>query len=431
MRTEFTEAQRSDPAIQSSDGILRACVHCGFCTATCPTYVLLGDERDSPRGRIYLMKELLERDGPATRTEAIHLDRCLSCLSCMTTCPSGVNYMHLLDHARTVVGRSYRRPARDRLRRRFLGAILPYTGRFRLAVVAANLARPFAAAIPPEFVAMIDQAPRRLPSSASPVRPGTYPAEGVRKKRVALLTGCVQPVLAPGINEATIRLLTRHGCEVVVPPGSACCGAFTHHLGEDATSFVRANIAAWLEEKSARGLDAIVVNTAGCGTMVKDYGFLLRNDPELAAPARLVSGLCRDVSELLDELGLRSPSRIDGLSVAYQPACSLQHGQRVVEPPKRLLRAVGFDVREVPESHLCCGSAGTYNLLEPELSARLRERKLANADRTGAEVLAVGNVGCLVQLSGGGHRPVVHTVELLDWATGGPRPTALGVPRAT
>ena len=425
MRTEFSLAQLADPAIQASEQILRACVHCGFCTATCPTYVLLGDERDSPRGRIYLIKEMLEAGGTATATEATHLDRCLSCLSCMTTCPSGVNYMHLVDHARIVVAKTYARPFRDRVERWFLDAILPHAGRFRLALIGALLARPFRALLPRGLRTMIDLAPRRLPAPSRSDKPQVLAAEGTRRMRVALMPGCVQKVLDPAINEATVRLLTRHGCDVVVAKGSGCCGAITHHLGKDATAAIKANVAAWIGEKEARGLDAIVINASGCGTMVKDYGFLLRNDPEMAESAKTVSALCRDVSEIMAEIGIRRVPDAPKLSIAYHAACSLQHGQRVLDPPKDLLRAAGFEVRDIPESHLCCGSAGTYNLLQPELSAQLRARKLANIETTGADVIAAGNIGCMVQLAAGAGRPVVHTVELLDWASGGPRPARL------
>jgi glycolate oxidase iron-sulfur subunit len=427
MRTEFSLAQLADPAIQASEQILRACVHCGFCTATCPTYVLLGDERDSPRGRIYLIKELLESGGAATDIEARHLDRCLSCLSCMTTCPSGVNYMHLVDHARRVVANTYKRSLFDRAERWFLDAVLPYSGRFRLALIGALLARPFRRLLPQGLRTMIDLAPRRMPAPSRSDRPQVFPAEGSRRMRVALMPGCVQKVLNPEINEATIRLLTRHGCEVVVAKRSGCCGALSHHLGKDAEALIKANIAAWIAEKDMRGLDAIVINASGCGTMVKDYGFLLRNDPKMGEAAKTVSALARDVSEIMAEIGIRRSPRGPRLSVAYHAACSLQHGQRVLDPPKELLRSAGFEVREIPESHLCCGSAGTYNLLQPELSAKLRERKLANIDATGAEVVAAGNIGCMVQLAAEAGRPVLHTVELLDWASGGPRPTRLAL----
>ncbi len=425
MQTNFTLAQLADPDTRESEKILRACVHCGFCTATCPTYALLGDELDSPRGRIYLIKDMLENDRPATEKVVKHIDRCLSCLSCMTTCPSGVNYMHLVDHARAHIEATYVRPWPQRALRRLLGAVLPRPGLFRLALQGARLGRPFARLLPERLRVLLALAPARL-APASPVdRPQVFPAQGVRTRRVALLNGCAQRVLAPEINEATIRLLTRHGCEVVVARGAGCCGALTHHLGQGGHGYARANIAAWSREIAGDGLDAIVVNTSGCGITIKDYGYMFRDDAALAAPAAAVSALARDISELMAEIGLRPPVVATGQRVAYHSACSLQHGQRVTQQPKRLLAAAGFDVVDVPEGHLCCGSAGTYNLLQPEIATQLRDRKVANIARTRPDLIAAGNIGCLTQIGSGTAIPVVHTALLLDWATGGPRPRAL------
>ena len=425
MQTRFSEAQLADPSTKESERILRACVHCGFCTATCPTYALLGDELDSPRGRIYLIKDMLENDRPATDKEVKHIDRCLSCLACMTTCPSGVNYMHLVDHARAHIERTYQRPWPDRALRALLGFVLPRPGLFRLSLYGSMVGKPFARLMPRKLRPMLALAPARVPAPSPVDRPQVFPAEGARTRRVALLTGCAQRVLAPQINEATIRLLTRHGCEVVVARGAGCCGALTHHLGRDGHGYARANIAAWGRELAGAGLDAIVVNASGCGTAVKDYGFLFRDDPALAEPARAVSALARDVSELMAEIGLQPPTAPGGMRVTYHSACSLQHGQRVTQTPKRLLQEAGFIVADVPEGHLCCGSAGTYNLLQPEIAGQLRDRKVANIARTKPDVIAAGNVGCMTQIASGTGVPVVHTVELLDWATGGPRPTAL------
>ncbi len=434
MQTEFSLAQLADPDIAASEKILRACVHCGFCTATCPTYVLLGDELDSPRGRIYLIKNMLEQGGSGgTNTIAPetvkHVDRCLSCLACMTTCPSGVNYMHLVDHGRRHIEAHYRRPLFDRVLRRALGLVLTRPARLRLALAAARLAKPLAGLLPPLLRAPLALAPAAIPAASPVDRPQVFPAEGERRLRVALLPGCAQQVLAPEINEATVRLLTRHGVEVVVAPGSGCCGALRHHLGEEAPALAaaRANIDAWERAAATGGLDAVVANASGCGTMLKDYGFLLRTDPAYAEKAARVAGLARDISEVIAELGLRpaTGSATAGLRVAYHSACSLQHGQKVERAPRDLLEAAGFTVIEVPEGHLCCGSAGTYNLLQPELASALRERKLANIALTRADLVAAGNIGCITQLTGGLPRPVVHTVELLDWATGGPRPRAL------
>ena len=434
MRTDFTPAQLLDPDTQASEKILRACVHCGFCTATCPTYVLLGDELDSPRGRIYLIKNMLEAGGEVPAETVTHVDRCLSCLACMTTCPSGVNYMHLVDHGRRHIEEHYRRPLIERLLRRALGAMLTQPARFRAALRAAALARPFATLLPGRLHAMLSLAPRRVPAPSLVDRPQTFPAQGERRMRVALLPGCAQQVLAPQINEATIRLLTRHGCEVVVAENSGCCGALVHHLGQEgaALAFAKANIDAWEREIAAGGLDAIVVNASGCGTTVKDYGFMLREDAAYADKAARISALTRDVSEVAASLGVeRRTDEGRGLRVAYHSACSLQHGQKLHREPKALLAAAGFEAVDIPEAHLCCGSAGTYNLLQPELAGALRDRKLANIALTGAAVVAAGNVGCITQLAGGTLIPVVHTVELLDWASGGPMPAALAAAPAT
>ncbi len=430
MQTNFSEAQLADQDTKEAEKVLRTCVHCGFCTATCPTYALLGDELDSPRGRIYLMKDMLENDRPATEKEVKHIDRCLSCLACMTTCPSGVNYMHLVDHARHHIARTYRRPWPERAMRALLGTVLPRPGLFRLSLYGSRLGKPFAKLMPRSLRAMLDLAPARVPAASAMDRPQVFPAVGVRTRRVALLTGCAQRVLAPQINEATIRLLTRHGCDVVVAKGAGCCGAVTHHLGQDGQRYARANIAAWGRELSQAGLDAIVINASGCGTSVKDYGFMFRNDPALAEPARAVSALARDITELMAEVGLQTPVNPAGLRVAYHSACSLQHGQQVTQQPKRLLQAAGFTVADVPEGHLCCGSAGTYNLLQPEIAGQLRDRKVANIARTKPDVIAAGNVGCMTQIASGTGIPVVHTVELLDWATGGPRPRGLPLDNA-
>ena len=429
MQTTFTLAQLADPDIREADKILRACVHCGFCTATCPTYVLLGDELDSPRGRIYLIKEMLEKGRPATERTVKHIDRCLSCLACMTTCPSGVHYMHLVDHARAHIETTYARPFADRALRALLAYVLPRPALFRLALISARLARPLADLFPNRLAAMMRMAPRRIQPPSAVDRPQIFPAQGARRKRVALLSGCAQQVLAPQINEATIRLLTRHGCEVAVAPGAGCCGALTYHMGKTGVAHLaaQANIAAWTALWDGLGPDAVAINASGCGTTVKEYGFVFRDDPRWAAPAKRISAMTRDVSELMVELGLDPPQRREtkGIAVAYHAACSLQHGQRITDAPKDLLAAAGFAVREPAESHLCCGSAGTYNLLQPALAARLKARKIANLERTLPTVIAAGNIGCINQIEGSTAIPVVHTVELLDWATGGPLPPAM------
>jgi glycolate oxidase iron-sulfur subunit len=432
MQTTFTLAQLADPNIAEADKILRTCVHCGFCTATCPTYVLLGDELDSPRGRIYLIKEMLEQGRPAGEVEVTHLDRCLSCLNCMTTCPSGVHYMHLVDHARDHVQRTYERPAGDRLLRRLLATIIPRPNLFRLAMAGAALAKLTGAQhwLPKRLAAMVALA--RMPAMPRKTdEPGVTLAQGARRGRVAMLAGCAQPVLRPEINAAAIRLLTRLGIEVVVVDGAGCCGALTHHMGleEPALRAARANIAAWHREIERGSLDAILVTTSGCGTTIKDYGYLFRNDPVWRDRARAVSGRALDISEYLVRLGLPAPVRAAALRVAYHAACSLQHGQQVTEAPKQLLTQAGFEVLSVPEGHLCCGSAGTYNMLQPELSQALRDRKAAHIDGLAADLVATGNIGCMQQLEPAIGVPILHTVELLDWAHGGPKPAGLPAAR--
>ncbi|ANP36761.1 2-hydroxy-acid oxidase [Phaeobacter gallaeciensis] len=426
MQTEFTEDQLKDPGIQRSNEILRSCVHCGFCTATCPTYQVLGDELDSPRGRIYLIKDMLENNRVPDEKTVKHIDRCLSCLACMTTCPSGVHYMHLIDHARAYIDKNYKRPFTDRALRWVLAQILPYPGRFRLALFGAKLARPFKGLVPDARLrAMLDMAPKDIPPVSRNDDPQSFTPAEPRKKRVALMTGCAQKALNTDINDATIRLLTRLGCEVVVAKGAGCCGALTHHMGREDESHATAakNIRAWCAEIDGQGLDAIVINTSGCGTTVKDYGHMFRNDA-LAADAARVSERAMDISELLMQLDL--PEGGDkGLTVAYHAACSLQHGQQIKTHPKTLLKRAGFKVVEPADSHLCCGSAGTYNLMQPEISGQLKERKVKTLEAKNPDLIAAGNIGCMMQIGSGTKLPIVHTVELLDWATGGPKPPAM------
>jgi len=489
MQTHFSPEQLADPQTRETERILRACVHCGFCTATCPTYLLTGDELDSPRGRIYLAKDMLEKNRPADATTVKHLDRCLTCLSCMTTCPSGVHYMHLVDHARQHIERTYRRPIGDRLMRSVLAFVLPHTGRFRVALWAARLALPLKALFPARMRALLDaagsasssgngrqrpaneasiQANNQLsigagaaasvrqraineasaaastgPGSTSPgaARSAEAAREGAltnafprRTKRMALLPGCVQPALRPEINAATARLLARLGVDLIVAPGTGCCGALVHHLGRehDAAAQAKSDIDAWTREiESGRGLDAIIVTASGCGTMLKDYGFIFRDDPEYANKAARVSALARDISEVLTELmtpGVPTTHHSTPLRVAYHSACSLQHGQKLHAVAPKLLRDVGYTVIDaIPESHICCGSAGTYSMLQPEMSTKLRDRKARNLESTAPDIIATGNIGCITQISQATGIPIVHTVELLDWATGGPPPARLSV----
>ncbi len=424
MQTSFTLAQLADPAIAESDKILRACVHCGFCTATCPTYVLLGDELDSPRGRIYLIKDMLEHGRPASAEVVKHVDRCLSCLACMTTCPSGVHYMHLVDHARAHIEATYRRSPLDRLLRGFLAAVLPRPWLLRpfnlLGVMAKPLAPVFDLLRLKPLAAMLRLARW---SGRADNRHGSFAPDGQRKARVALLAGCANDALRPAINDATIRLLTRLGIEVVVAEGAGCCGSLVHHMGREhqALAQAKANIDAWIHEMD-KGLDAIIINASGCGTTVKDYGFMLRNDPAYAAKATRVSALTRDICEYLATRELPATSAPPGLTVAYHAACSLQHGQRITRQPKDLLSKSGFAVRDVPEAHLCCGSAGTYNIVHADIARQLRDRKIDNIERVQPDVIVAGNIGCIAQIAAGTEIPVVHTVELIDWASGGPPP---------
>ncbi len=428
MQTSFTLAQLANPATAEAESILRSCVHCGFCTATCPTYVTLGNELDSPRGRIYLIKDMLENDRPADKVTVTHIDRCLSCLACMTTCPSGVSYMHLVDHAREHIEKTYKRPLMDRLIRATLAAVLPYPNRFKTALKLANFGRPFIStfekisALKP-LAAMLKLAPKTLPAIApsSPVKLEKPIA------RVAILGGCAQSVLDPGINATTLGLLNRLNIGVVSPKGEGCCGALTQHMGKHdaALAFAKNNIDAWTREIENGGLDAIIITTSGCGTTIKDYGHMLRLDAAYKDKAAKVSALAKDITEFLSELELPAPKFRAGVTVAYHSACSLQHGQKVTKAPRDLLTNAGFVVKEPAEGHLCCGSAGTYNIMQSEIATQLRDRKVKNIKATGAVIIAAGNLGCMKQIGAASDIPIVHTVELLEWAYGGEKPAAL------
>ncbi|WP_419909806.1 glycolate oxidase subunit GlcF [Hoeflea sp.] len=432
MQTNFSAEQLADSGVAEAEKILRKCVHCGFCTATCPTYVTLGNELDSPRGRIYLIKDMLENERPADAQIVKHIDRCLSCLACMTTCPSGVHYMHLVDHARAHIEKTYKRPFLNRLNRWILALVLPYPERFRASVFMARMARPLS----PLFKrlpglkpvgAMLDLAPRKLAPSSSRIAFGSHRPEGERKGRVAILGGCAQPVLEPQTNAAAVRLLNRLGIEVVAPKGEGCCGSLVHHMGreEEALAAARRNVDVWMREAEEDGLDAIIITASGCGTTIKDYGYMLRDDPAYAEKAARVSELAKDITEYLASLDMPEPVLRPNLKVAYHSACSMQHGQKITRQPKELLKAAGFEVAEPAEGHLCCGSAGTYNIMQSDIATQLRDRKVRNIEATGAELVATGNVGCITQIGQGSRLPVVHTVKLLDWAHGGPKPEEL------
>jgi len=426
MQTFFKPDQLIDPDFKRSNEILRACVHCGFCTATCPTYQVLGDELDSPRGRIYLIKDMLENNRIPDARTVKHIDRCLSCLACMTTCPSGVHYMHLIDHARAYINDHYKRPWHDRALRWVLAQVIPYPTRFRLALLGAKIARPFVRFVPDARLrAMISMAPKQVPPVSRNDDPQSFAPIAPKKKRVALMTGCAQRALNTDINDATIRVLRRFGCEVVIPKDQGCCGALTHHMGkvEASHASAEANIRAWMAEINGECLDAIVINTSGCGTTVKDYGHMFRDTP-LAQEAATISALAKDISEVLVDLDLPKGDDKD-MTIAYHAACSLQHGQKIKDHPKTLLKHAGFRVAEPRDPHLCCGSAGTYNLLQPEISGQLKDRKVKTLEAVNPDIIAAGNIGCMMQIGSATSVPIVHTVELIDWATGGPKPAAL------
>ena len=424
MRTHFTEAQRAEPEIQRSEAAIRKCVHCGFCTATCPTYVLLGDERDSPRGRIALIQNMLEAGTPPDAATVRHIDRCLSCLACTTTCPSGVDYAQLIDHGRAYVETHYQRALPDRMMRALIAAVLPHRRRFAAALKLAPLGRLFAplfklSPATRPLAAMLALAPR---AATKP----TPTATTRHTNRVLMLRGCAEPVLAPQYQAATIRLLDRMNIGVDYA-ADTCCGALVHHIGREASArdFARANIHAWESALARHPYTAIIVTASGCGAELKSYGKLLADDPEYAARAARIAALAKDWSEVVEAFGLPPSVNGAGLPISYHAACSLQHGQRVAAP-RALLVAAGFAVAEPSEAHLCCGSAGTYNLLQSEIAGQLRNRKLTTLAATGAQIIASGNIGCLTQLAGD-NLAVVHTAELLDWATGGPRPATLPI----
>jgi glycolate oxidase iron-sulfur subunit len=380
---------------------------------------------DSPRGRIYLMKEMLEKGEPATAETVKHIDRCLSCLSCMTTCPSGVNYMHLVDQTRAHIETTYRRPFWERTIRNVLAAVMPRPAVFRLALVGARLTKPFGRILQSfgatRLAALTALVPHEMPRPSPLGRPGTYPAKGIRRGRVALLMGCVQSVLEPSINAATIRVLTRLGFEVVVSGEEACCGSLTLHMGkiEDAKARARRSIDQWINAE----VDHIIITASGCGTTIKDYGHLFEHEQDYASKAAAISSTALDITQFLARISL--PSGKMNLRVAYHSACSMQHGQKIKTEPQALLRAAGFDVVEVPEGHLCCGSAGTYNILQPELASQLKARKAVNIKSISPQCVATGNIGCITQLQDELGIPIVHTIELLDWALGGPKPERL------
>lgn len=431
MQTNFTSQQLQDPRLSEVDRILRRCVHCGLCTATCSTYVLLGDERDSPRGRIYLMKDMFESGRPASSEVQYHVDRCLSCLSCMTTCPGGVDYMHLVDHARAYIHETGSRSWRERLVRSLLAAVVPYPNRFSLALRAAPLGLPFLGLMRSlgfkQLAAMVELAPPEFQRSGKYEGPGTAETMLKRQARVLLLAGCAQQTLRPEINDATIRLLARRGVDVEVSAGAGCCGALVHHMGLErrAIEFAKRNVDAWWKSMQREPVDAIIINASGCGTTVKDYAYMLKDEGDYGERAQAIVDQVKDISEFLTEHDLGPPMRWSSLKVAYHSACSMQHGQRITDEPKALLKKAGFTVVDVPEGHICCGSAGTYNIMQPEIATELRDRKADNVRSVKPDLVAAGNIGCITHLAKGMEFPIVHTAELLDWAYGGPVPRGL------
>lgn len=432
METHFSKQQLKDKDNKSSEKILRKCVHCGFCNTTCPTYDLLGDELDGPRGRIYLIKDMIENNKPASEKVVKHIDRCLSCYSCMTTCPSGVNYMHLIDHGRKHIEKTFKRPFGDRLIRNFLSQIMPYPFRFRIIGILTLLTKPFYFIFPKKIKSMIKFMPKSFPKKKLP-KMQIYPVAKKRKTvaRVALLTGCVQQVISPQINEATIRLLNRHGIEVIVPKKISCCGSLNYHLGKTdlATQTFKNNILIWYDEYLKNGLDAIISNTSGCGTTLKDYGFIFRWDDDLKKKAKKISELTKDISEYLDENVklnfIKNKELSKSYKIAYHSACSMQHAQKIHDIPVNLIKKTGNEVFEIPEGHLCCGSAGTYNLLQNDIANRLLKNKISNIDKIKPEIISTGNIGCITQIASGTKIPILHTVEIIDWYTGGPKPKIL------
>ena len=428
MQSNFSKNQLSDADNASSDKIFKKCVHCGMCNATCPTHQILGDELDGPRGRIYLIKDMLENEKKPTSKVVKHIDRCLSCYSCMTTCPAGVNYMHIIDHGKKYIEKNYERPFFDKAIRKVLSVVLPNTVYFRLASLLVKLSKPVQFLFPSKIKDMMSLMPTSFPKKTIKQKE-IYKVSGKKiVSRVALLTGCVQKEISPQINEATIRLLNRHGVEVVVPKKIRCCGSLNHHLGkeDDAHQDFRNNINTWYDEHLKGNLDAILSNTSGCGTTMKDYGFIFKDDKIMKKKAKIISQLTKDVTEYLDEnLKLNFKSKDKKYKIAYHSACSMQHGQKVHNQPMELLSRTSNEVMEIPEGHICCGSAGTYNILQSKIAKELLRKKVKNIESLEPDFISTGNIGCITQIANGTKTPILHTIEILDWYTGGPKPKIL------
>lgn len=431
METHFSLAQLADPALQEANDILRTCVHCGFCASACPTYRILGDERDSPRGRIYLIKGMLEETLPLTEDVVSPIDRCLSCMACLNACPSGVDYMHLIDQGRAHIERHHRRRFRDRAMRWFLGWTLPSAMRLRMVLKLALLFVPLLRIMPARGIfrrlkAMARLMPEVLPPRSAFTRPQVIAAEGPAKLRVAVLAGCVQSVIDPAIHDATVRYLVRHNVDVVIAPGSDCCGSLNQHMGHMGKARMRARaVIDGLRAEVERGLDAVLLTASGCGTTFKDYGHLLRDDAAYADKATRIAALARDISEFITLHDLPTGRAPENLRLACQTPCSLRHGQGLADQGQMLLALAGFDAQKLAEDEICCGSAGTYNILQTELSDQLRANKIRHIEALAPDAVASGNIGCLRQIASGTLLPAVHVIELLDWATGGPKPEKL------
>ncbi len=431
MQTNFTKKQLQESSIIDANGIIRKCTHCGFCNATCPTYQVAGDELDGPRGRIYLIRDMLENNKPASEKITRHIDRCLSCYACMTTCPSGVNYMHLVDHARNHIEKTYVRPFFDRFIRILLSIILPSPKLFRIVGYLARFANPFKFLFPKKIKNMLKYMPTSFPKSNYENKE-VYSPKGKTFAKVALLTGCVQRVISPQINDSTIDILNRHGVEVIVLKEITCCGSLNHHLGKEDLahkSFVN-NINFWFKCYEEKNLDAILVTTSGCGTTLKDYGHIFRDDPDkdLRKKAKIISSLAKDVTEYLGKnIKLNFVEKDKKFKIAYHSACSMQHGQKLHNQPINLLKKTGNEIVEIPDGHLCCGSAGTYNLLQSEMASELLERKVSNIDKVKPDFISTGNIGCITQISSGTKIPILHTIEILNWYTGGEKPNAINL----
>jgi glycolate oxidase iron-sulfur subunit len=415
MQTNLADFIKGTPEGAEAESILRACVHCGFCTATCPTYQLFGDELDGPRGRIYLIKQVLEGAAPTRKTQ-LHLDRCLTCRNCESTCPSGVKYGRLVDIGRKAVDARVARPLGERIRRTTLKELLPRPALFAPAFKAGQMVRPLL--------------PQALQDKLRPAHAGAragararWPAR-THARKMLVLDGCVQPAMAPGINAAAARVLDALGVQLLRAPRAGCCGALRFHMNDQdgGRADMRRNVDAWWPYVESGEVEAIVMTASGCGVTVKDYGHLLAHDPAYAAKAARIAALTRDLSEILPEFEGEIAARMAGriaARVAWHPPCTLQHGQQVRGKVEGLLRAAGVDVVLCADSHLCCGSAGAYSVLHPEIAHALRERKLAALEATGAHEIVSANIGCITHLQAGTGTPVTHWIELVDRALAG------------